>query len=79
MNNQVFKSDVIDFLNSLPAKVLVPLKEDNTIALYPSQILEFIDSKAPLGKKYYLQIAKHISEAKKNGIFRKKQDQIVIM
>lgn len=65
---KIFKSDVLNFLENIPPNSIIPLKNNYTIQLTPDQILDHIENKTKIGKKYYLQIGVFLYKNKKNDI-----------
>jgi len=58
---KITRSDIRMFLDSLPPKAKVPLK-DSLTTLTPEQVMENIENRTKLGREYYLQIAKALLE-----------------
>jgi len=72
---KVSRSDVKSFLESVSPELKISLGCDELISLNSDQILENIDNKTAIGKKYYLQIASRIYAMKKKKEFKKNNDE----
>ena len=56
----ITKSNILNYINNLP-NIMIPLKNDTLVNLYPNQIIENIENKTKIGKLYYIQIGKIIA------------------
>lgn len=68
---EVSRSDIMILIRNIPSGVKVGLKDDPLTSMNSDQIMDQIDAKTSIGKKYYLQLALAVQKLKKNKEWEK--------